>query len=128
MATPIPVYTSVAEVNAAIELTWPDNATRLIDPLALRSVTLGIVKYVTDYLNYKPEMVPFTNVSTVTIPLSSDRLQQFGYIPTPYVFMGDDTDGWQLINVPWSIDKAPDLTTQLIVQVGGPSSGFIILK
>lgn len=128
MATPIPVYTSIAEVNAAIETQWPDNNVREIDPLRLRSVVLGIVKYCTDYLSYKPEVVVFTNQSTVTITLTADRLQEFGYIPVPYVFIGDNTDGWDNINVPWSINQSPNTTTTITVEVGGPSSGIIILK
>lgn len=128
MATPIPVYNSVAEIIAAVESEWPDNNTRLIQPLQVRAVVLGIVKYITDYMLYKPEVITFTNQSTVTILLTADRIQQLGYVPAPFVFFGDDTNGWQYTPTPWSIDLQPTATTTITVEVGGPDSGIIILK
>jgi hypothetical protein len=128
MATSIPVYTSIAEIIAAVETNWPDNTGRLIQPVNLRAVVLGIVKYITDYMLYKPDVVPFDNESVVTITLDQNRIQELGYVPAPYVFFGDDTGGWQYTSVPWSIDKAPNATTTITVQVGGPSTGIIILK
>jgi hypothetical protein len=128
MPTPIPVYHTIAEVNAAIESQWPDNTTRLIDPLRLRSVVLGIVKYITDYMDYKPEVYPFVSQSTVTLPLNADRLQEFGYVPQPLVFLGDDTNGWFQTSVTWSVDLAPPDTTSITVDLAGPATGFIILK
>lgn len=128
MSTPIPTYTTIAEVNAAIESQWPDNTTRLIDPLRLRSVVLGIVKYITDYMEYKPEVYTFTNQTTVTLPLNADRLQEFGYLPEPLVFLGDDVGGWFQTSVPWSVNLAPPNTTEITVNMGGPATGFIILK
>jgi hypothetical protein len=128
MATPIPDYHSLDEIIAAVELQWPDNNSRQIAPIDLRSVVLGIAKFVTVYYNTKPEVITFTNQTTVTIPLTADRIAAFGYVPAPFVFFGDNVNGWQYTPVPWSIDRAPDITTTIIVEVGGPSSGIIILK
>ncbi len=73
-----------------------------------------------------PTAITFTNLSTFTLPYTTQLLDAYGSTPTVQVWLADIDGTLVLSNIQAKMDQFPP--TQLIFDFGGNASGLIIVK
>lgn len=97
------------------------------DPEVVRENFNKIQEAFSDIL-YKPEIIPFTGVSTVTVDWTQVRIDRFGVFPQQevYVFNPEDSKYYLFPTEP-GIDAPPPDFTQMTYDFGSNLTGFIII-
>ena len=115
MSTPIPTYNSLAEIYAAVDANWPDNNTRAITELKLRTVVDGIVAYFGRTTTGRREVLSFTTGEDLVIEMTDERTAAFGQIPIVTVLMDNGSGTLEFNPWIWHVDAAPPDTTEITV-------------